>query len=67
MVPHTHEGPPRFAYVISGNVLEHRGDGDYEHSSGSSVAERNGLSHWWENTGSVDARILVVDIVPQIP
>jgi quercetin dioxygenase-like cupin family protein len=64
---HKHDSRPSFAYVVSGNVLEHRGDGDYAHSSGSSVAERNGLAHWWENTGSVEATILVVDIVPRTP
>ena len=62
---HTHEGRPGFAYVILGDVLEHRGDGAYEHATGSSVAERNGLAHWWKNTGMVDAHILVVDIIPR--
>lgn len=60
---HKHESRPSFAYVLSGNVTEHRGDGDYSHEQGSSVVERNGLAHWWQNTGSEAARIVVIDIV----
>ena len=60
---HKHESRPSFAYVLSGDVIEHRGDGDYPHESGSSVAERNGLMHWWKNTGEEAASIVVVDIV----
>ena len=60
---HKHESRPSFAYVLSGSVIEHRGDGDYPHEEGSSVAERNGLAHWWKNTGEESASIVVVDIV----
>jgi len=62
---HTHQSRPSFAYVLSGTVVEHRGDADYTHQSGSSVAERNGLSHWWKNTGDSEAKLLVVDIISQ--
>ena len=60
---HKHDSRPSFAYVLSGKALEHRGDGDYSHEVGSSVTERNGLAHWWENTGEEAATIVVVDIV----
>lgn len=60
---HTHVSRPSFAYVLSGDVMEHRGDGDYTHIAGSSVAERHGLTHWWENTGTGVAKIVVVDII----
>ena len=60
---HTHESRPGFAYVLSGSVLEHRGDSDYQHQSGAAIAERNGLSHWWVNTGTEDARLVVFDII----
>jgi len=62
---HKHESRPGFAYVLSGSVLEHRGDDDYQHQSGSAVVERNGLSHWWVNTGDVDAKLVVFDIISQ--
>lgn len=62
---HTHNSRPSFAYMVSGTALEHRGDADYNHQAGSAVAERNGLSHWWENKGDTDAVILVVDIIPE--
>lgn len=62
---HTHNSRPSFAYMVSGIALEHRGDADYDHQAGSSVTERNGLSHWWENKGETEAVILVVDIIPE--
>jgi len=65
VVGHKHESRPGFAYVLSGSVLQHRGDADYQHQSGSAVVERNGLSHWWVNTGDVDTKLVVFDIVTQ--
>ncbi len=59
---HKHEGRPSFAYILSGDVIEHRGDGDGEHSRGHRVAERSGLVHWWEN-GESDSTIVVFDII----
>ena len=60
---HKHDSRPSFAYLLSGKMMEHRGDADYTHEAGSSVAERNGLAHWWKNIGDTSARIVVVDIV----
>ena len=59
---HKHASRPSFAYVLSGSVTEHRGDGDVLHQSSGVVAERNGLVHWWEN-GSEPTVILVFDII----
>lgn len=59
---HKHNGRPSFAYIVSGDVQEHRGIGhqgeDRVYSEGERVAERNGLVHWWEN-GSEEATIIV--------
>ena len=59
---HKHQGRPSFAYVLSGKLIEHRGDGDESYSHGEPVAERNGLVHWWEN-GDSEATIVVFDII----
>ncbi len=58
---HKHSSRPSFAYVLSGSVIEHRGDGDVSHQSSGRVAERNGLVHWWESQS--EATIVVFDII----
>ena len=60
---HKHNGRPSFAYIVGGDVIEHRGDGDTSYHTGDRVAERNGLVHWWEN-GDTSATIVVFDIIP---
>jgi quercetin dioxygenase-like cupin family protein len=62
---HKHDSRPSFAYLISGQMVEHRDDRTegITHTVGSVVAEHHGLGHWWENTSTESARFLVVDIV----
>lgn len=66
---HTHHSRPSFAYLLSGEMTEHRDDRSepIRHHAGSVVTERNGLGHWWQNETGVDARFLVVDIVDVDP
>ena len=59
---HKHSSRPSFAYVLSGDVTEHRGDGDVVHQANGVVAEQNGLVHWWENDAE-DTIILVFDLI----
>ena len=59
---HTHDHRPSVAVVLSGELIEHRGDGDYERLAVVSVAERHGLTHWWETT-SPEAEIVVFDLI----
>ena len=59
---HKHSSRPSFAYVLSGSVTEHRGDGDVSHQGSGVVAERNGLVHWWENDADSTV-ILVFDLI----
>ena len=59
---HKHNGRPSFAYIVSGDLIEHRGDGDGSYTEGSRVAERSGWVHWWEN-GETPATIVVFDII----
>ena len=62
---HTHQSRPSFAYLLSGQMTEHRDDrmDVIEHLEGAVVAEHDGLGHWWENTSGNAARFFVVDIV----
>ena len=64
---HRHDKRPGVAYIIEGEMTEHRSseDGPSVKTAGSTAMERSGIVHWWENTGSITARALVVDIVPQ--
>ena len=59
---HKHSSRPSFAYVLSGDVTEHRGDGDVVHQAKGVVSEQNGLVHWWENDAD-DTIILVFDLI----
>ncbi len=62
---HQHDNRPGVAYIIEGEMTEHRSTEAEPSvkSAGSTAFERSGVVHWWENTGGVPARALVVDIV----
>ncbi len=63
---HEHDNRPGIAYIIEGELTEHRSseDAGVVKSAGSIAMERSGVIHWWENTSALPARALVVDIVP---
>lgn len=61
---HKHQSRPSFACLLSGEVVEHRGDGAVNHRPPDCVAERNGLVHWWENQ-ETSAELIVFDIIDQ--
>lgn len=63
---HQHTNRPGAAYIIEGEMTEHRSSetGPVVKSAGQTAMERSGVIHWWENTGAIAARALVVDIVP---
>jgi quercetin dioxygenase-like cupin family protein len=62
---HQHTNRPGAAYIIEGEMTEHRSSesGPVVKKAGSTAMERSGVVHWWENTGSIPARALVVDII----
>ena len=62
---HQHDNRPGAAYIIEGEMTEHRSSepGPVVKKAGDTAMERSGVIHWWENTGDVPARALVVDIV----
>lgn len=63
---HQHDRRPGTAYIIEGEMTEHRSTekGPLVKKAGDVAMERSGVIHWWENTGSTEARALVVDILP---
>lgn len=66
---HKHEGRPGAAYIIEGEITEHRVDVDGQttttvRQAGSVALESTGVVHWWRNESGKTVRALVVDIVP---
>ncbi len=63
---HRHDGRPGVAYIISGQMTEHRAgvDGGVVKRAGDTAFEESGTVHWWINEGDEVAKALVVDIVP---
>ena len=63
---HQHTSRPGVAYVLEGELIEHRNDADgpIARSTGAVAFEKTGTIHWWKNESSAKARVLVVDIVP---
>lgn len=62
---HRHEARPGVAYVVEGDLIEHRNDDPpVRRRAGEAVFENSGVVHWWENASRGPARVVVVDIVP---
>lgn len=62
---HEHQSRPGFAYIISGQIIEHRNDqkAALVRKPGDVAIERTGVVHYWENTSKESVVALVVDIV----
>ncbi|MES1944208.1 hypothetical protein PC39_08834 [Salinisphaera sp. PC39] len=63
---HRHQGRPGLAYILEGEIVEHRNDAEEPITRGIGAVsfEKTGVIHWWENRGDSTVRALVVDIVP---
>lgn len=63
---HQHDGRPGLAYILEGEVYEHREDetGTVLRKMGAISFEKTGVTHWWENKSDQKMRAIVVDIVP---
>lgn len=66
---HQHDSRPGFAYILNGEIIEHRSDQDEPvvRRAGAIAFEKTGVSHWWENKSEQSVKALVADIVPQEP
>lgn len=62
---HRHEQRPGVAYILEGEIVEHRNDADgpITRRVGDVAFEKTGVIHWWENASDALVRALVVDIV----
>lgn len=63
---HSHHERPGIAYIISGELTEHRegAGGPAVKKAGDAALENSKTVHWWRNDGNTTAKIIVVDIVP---
>jgi quercetin dioxygenase-like cupin family protein len=61
---HSHAGRPAIMYILEGAILEHRDDQDEPilHEGGGISKESGGVTHWWQNEGDVDVKLVAVDI-----
>jgi quercetin dioxygenase-like cupin family protein len=59
---HTHSGRPTLELVMQGTVYEIRNGVPIEHGPGTVVKGMNGVTHWWENRGTVPVVLMPIDI-----
>ena len=61
---HEHHARPGYAYIISGQIIEHRNDNKEPiiRRAGDVAIERTGVAHYWENSFDEPVQALVVDI-----
>ena len=62
LAAHTHQGRPTMEYVAQGTVIEVRNGIAKEHKAGTMVPATNGVTHWWENQGTVPVVLVPVDV-----
>jgi len=62
---HQHDTRPGVAYILEGEIIEHRNDSNAPivRGIGSVAFEQSGVAHWWENKSGKPVRALVVDII----
>ena len=63
---HSHNERPAMIYVVSGEVVEYASNCSVPivHKAGDVAPEKNGISHWWQNTGKRPAVLISVDVFP---
>ncbi len=61
---HSHTDRPALIMTLRGNIVEYRSNCavGIVHRSGDVVEEVKGVSHYWKNTGDVDAILIAADI-----
>jgi len=59
---HSHKDRPEVVYILSGKVIEHRGDVAKEYGPGDTFTADRNTTHWMENKGTVPAVMLVTGI-----
>lgn len=69
---HRHDNRPGVAYIIEGEITEHRVGADGRSvttvkKAGDTALENTGVVHWWRNESGGTVRALVVDIIIEDP
>ena len=59
---HSHKDRPEVVYVLSGKIIDHRGDVAKEYGAGESFTAGKDTTHWMENKGAVPAVLIVSTI-----
>jgi quercetin dioxygenase-like cupin family protein len=59
---HSHKDRPEVVYILSGKIIEHRGDVAKEYGPGDTFTADRNTTHWMENKGAVAAVMLVTGI-----
>ena len=59
---HSHKDRPEVVYILSGKVIEHRGDVAKEYGPGDTFTADHTTTHWMENKGTVPVVMLVTGI-----
>jgi quercetin dioxygenase-like cupin family protein len=59
---HSHKDRPEVVYVLSGKIIDHRGDVAKEYGPGDTFTADRNTVHWMENKGSEPAVMLVTGI-----
>ena len=60
--PHSHKDRPEVVYILSGKIIDHRGNVAKEYGPGESFTAGKDTTHWMENKGRVPAVLLVSTI-----
>lgn len=60
--PHSHKDRPEVVYILSGTIIEHRGDVAKEYGPGDSFSADRNTTHWMENRGTVPAVMVVTGV-----
>lgn len=62
---HRHEQRPGVAYIVEGELVEHRIEvqDPIVRRAGEASFEQDGTVHWWENVSDLPAKVVVVDLV----
>ena len=60
--PHSHRDRPEVVYILSGKIIDYRGNIAKEYGPGESFTAGKDTTHWMENKGTVPAVLLVSTI-----
>jgi quercetin dioxygenase-like cupin family protein len=60
---HTHQFRPGIAYILTGEIVEVRGEEAVLKKDGDHALEATGTTHWWENRSDAASQAVVVDIL----